>query len=307
MLLVSLQNDANALATIEGVRRRLDELSAAFPPGVSHVVSYDTSTFIDASIREVVKTLLEAVLLVVLVVFVFLQSWRATLIPVLAIPVSIIGAFAGMMLLGFSINTLTLFGLVLSIGIVVDDAIIVVENVERVMREEGLSARDATVRAMDQISGALIAMVLVLAAVFVPVTLMGGLTGQLYRQFAVTIAVSVSISGLVALTLTPALCRLLLRPHAPDERRPAPFRWFDAAFERVTAAYTAGVRAAIRNTLATVLIFLGLGAVMYRLADGLPTGFRRRRTRAACSCRCNCPTAPRSSGRTASPRASSPT
>lgn len=273
MLLVSLQNDANALSTIDGVKRRLDELSSAYPPGVSHVISYDTTTFIDASIREVVKTLLEAVLLVVLVVFLFLQSWRVTLIPLLAIPVSIVGAFAGMLLLGYTINTLTLFGLVLCIGIVVDDAIIVVENVERVMREEGLSPRDATIRAMDQISGALIAMVLVLAAVFVPVTMMGGMTGQLYRQFAVTIAISVSISGLVALTLTPALCRLLLRPHAQHERKFVLFRWFDAAFERVSTGYTAGVRGAIRNTLATVVLFAGLGAITYRLADSLPTGF----------------------------------
>ncbi|MCC5787375.1 MAG: multidrug efflux RND transporter permease subunit [Phycisphaerales bacterium] len=272
ILMVSLQDGANALETIGHIRRAMDELSEAFPPGVEYRIPYDTTTFIEQSITEVVKTLFEAVLLVLLVVFVFLQSWRATLIPLIAIPVSIIGAFAGMLLLGFSINTLTLFGLVLAIGIVVDDAIVVVENVERLMDEEGLSPRDATVKAMSQVSGALVAMVLVLCAVFVPVAFLGGLTGALYQQFAVTIAISVAISGFVALTLSPALCRLLLRPRDPS-RQARPFKWFNAGFGKATDAYTGAVRGLMRRALIALLIFGGLGVVVYRFADRIPTGF----------------------------------
>lgn len=272
ILMVSLQDGANALETIGHIRRAMDELAEAFPPGVEYRIPYDTTTFIEQSITEVVKTLFEAVLLVLLVVFVFLQSWRATLIPLIAIPVSIIGAFAGMLLLGFSINTLTLFGLVLAIGIVVDDAIVVVENVERLMDEEGLSPRDATVKAMSQVSGALVAMVLVLCAVFVPVAFLGGLTGALYQQFAVTIAISVAISGFVALTLSPALCSILLKPRR-RARQAAPFRWFNATFAKATDTYTGAVRGLMRRVLIALLIFGGLGVVVYRFADRIPTGF----------------------------------
>ena len=177
----------------------------------------DTTKFVQVSIEEVIHTFFEALVLVVLVVFIFLQNWRATLIPVLAIPVSLVGTFAGMYLLGFSINLLTLFGMVLAIGIVVDDAIVVIENVERVMRTQGLNARDASIKAMEEVTGPIIAIVLVLCAVFVPVGFLGGLAGQMYKQFAITIAVSVVISGIVALTLSPALCALLLTPghHEP--------------------------------------------------------------------------------------------
>ena len=177
-------------------------------------------------------------------VYLFLQSWRATLIPLLAVPVAIVGTFGGMLALGFSINTLTMFGLVLAIGIVVDDAIVVVENVERIMEQEGLSPRRATIKAMEQVTGPVIAIVLVLSAVFVPVAFLGGLTGQLYKQFAVTIAVSVAISGLVALTLSPALCRLILKPGHKEKRYF--FKWFNTFFEKMTSGYTGGVRRAIR-------------------------------------------------------------
>ena len=194
---------ASVKDTVNGWRR-------ASPPGLRTPVPYDTTRFVEVSIREVVITLVEAIVLVFLVVFLFLQNWRATLIPILAVPVSLIGTFAGLLLLGYSINTLTLFGMVLAIGIVVDDAIVVLENVERIMREEKLHARDAAIKAMREVTGPVIAIVLVLCAVFVPVAFLGGLTGELYRQFAVTIAIAVSISGFVALTLTPALCVLLL-------------------------------------------------------------------------------------------------
>ena len=271
LMLVYLQTGANALGTIENVRDTLDDLSRSFPTGVSYGIPYDTTEFIRVSIKEVVHTLLEAVVLVLLVVFVFLQSWRATLIPLLAVPVSVVGAFAGMLALGFSINTLTLFGLVLAIGIVVDDAIVVVENVERIMAEEKLPPREATIKAMSQVTGPVIAIVLVLSAVFVPVAFLGGLTGQIYRQFAITIAISVGISGLVALTLSPALCRLLLKP---GHGRPfVLFRWFNAAFARLTAGYTSGVRAAIRYAGITVLIFAVLTFATYRLMTRIPTGF----------------------------------
>ena len=272
LMMISKQADANALETMANVRRVMDDLSASFPAGVTYRVPYDTTTFITASISEVVTTLIEATVLVIFVVFVFLQSWRATLIPLVAIPVSVVGAFAGMQLLGFSINTLTLFGLVLAIGIVVDDAIVVVENVERLMDEEGLSPRDATIKAMQQVSGALIAMVLVLCAVFVPVAFLGGLTGQLYRQFAVTIAVSVGISGFVALTLSPALCRLLLRPRDVRPRLMV-FRWFNFHFRRLTRGYTSIVQTLMTHAVVTIVLFAGLSLIAYRLLDRVPTGF----------------------------------
>lgn len=272
LLLIYLQTGANALETMENVRAELDEASESFPQGVRYTVPFDTTDFISASIEEVVHTLLEAVVLVLLVVFVFLQSWRATLIPLLAVPVAIIGTFGGMLALGFSINTLTLFGLVLAIGIVVDDAIVVVENVERIMDEEGLSPREATIEAMRQVSGALIAIVLVLSAVFVPVAFLGGLTGQLYKQFAVTIAVSVAISGLVALTLSPALCAILLKPHHGG-RKFILFRWFNASFDGVTNGYVRGVTVASRHLLFTLAVFGVLVFALWRVQAIVPSGF----------------------------------
>ncbi|MDX9912862.1 MAG: multidrug efflux RND transporter permease subunit [Phycisphaerales bacterium] len=272
LLLIYLQTGANALETMKNIRAELDDASTSFPQGVKYTIPYDTTAFISASMKEVVHTLLEAVVLVLLVVFVFLQSWRATLIPLLAVPVAIIGTFGGMLALGFSINTLTLFGLVLAIGIVVDDAIVVVENVERIMDEEGLSPREATIKAMNQVSGALIAIVLVLSAVFVPVAFLSGLTGQLYKQFAVTIAVSVAISGLVALTLSPALCAILLKPHH-DGRKFFLFRWFNTLFDTVTGGYVRGVSIAARYLVFTIAVFGVLVFGLWRLQNRVPSGF----------------------------------
>src|SRR6476659_3321550 len=220
---VFLQTGANALEVASGVNKRLEEMKGNFPPGVEYLIPFDTTLVVKSSIHEVKVTIFEAALLVLAVVFVFLQTWRATIIPMLTVPVSIIGTFAGLYILGFSINTLTLFAMVLSIGIVVDDAIVVLENVERLMRTEKMSARDASIEAMREVSGALIAIILVLCSVFIPVAFLGGIAGQLYKQFAVTVAVSVVISGFTALTLTPALCALMLREGHHESRLFAPF------------------------------------------------------------------------------------
>ncbi|MFZ4575898.1 MAG: efflux RND transporter permease subunit, partial [Phycisphaerales bacterium] len=271
LVLFYLQTGANAIQTQKGIERAMEDLSVAFPKGVSYDIPYDTTKFIEVSIEEVVHTLIEAIVLVLLVVFMFLQSWRATLIPLLAVPVSIIGTFAGMLALGFSINTLTLFGMVLAIGIVVDDAIVVVENVERIMHDEKLPVREATIKAMSEVTGPVIAIVLVLCAVFLPVAFLGGLTGKLYQQFAVTIAISVAISGLVALTLSPALCRLLLKPsHGPKFIF---FRWFNAGFDRLTNGYTGAVRTTIRFAIISVAVFGALLFGTWRLMLKTPTGF----------------------------------
>jgi hydrophobe/amphiphile efflux-1 (HAE1) family protein len=271
MVLFYLQTGANAINTAKGIEAAMENLQTAFPEGVSYEIPYNTTKFIEVSIEAVVHTLLEAVVLVLLVVFIFLQSWRATLIPLLAVPVAIIGTFAGMLALGFSINTLTLFGMVLAIGIVVDEAIVVVENVERIMHDEKLPVRDATIKAMNEVTGPVIAIVLVLSAVFLPVAFLGGLTGRLYQQFAVTIAVSVAISGLVALTLSPALCRLLLKPaHGPKFIF---FRWFNAAFDAMTSAYTAAVRKTIRFGLISIAIFGALLFSTWHFMKNTPTGF----------------------------------
>ncbi|MGF0336642.1 efflux RND transporter permease subunit, partial [Ectopseudomonas toyotomiensis] len=238
------------------------------PEGIAYKIPYDTTKFVQVSITEVIHTFFEALVLVVLVVFIFLQNWRATLIPVLAIPVSLVGTFAGMYMLGFSINLLTLFGMVLAIGIVVDDAIVVIENVERVMRTQGLNAREASIKAMEEVTGPIIAIVLVLCAVFVPVGFLGGLAGQMYKQFAITIAVSVVISGIVALTLSPALCALLLKPghHEPA----APFRAFNRFFDRATEGYGAGVRFFLKRSLVGLLLFGGMIALIMLLFSRVP-------------------------------------
>jgi multidrug efflux pump len=266
---IFLSPGANALDTADRVTAKLAELSKRFPDGVSYKVPLDTTTFVRVSIEEVIHTLVEAMILVFLVVFLFLQNFRATLIPCLAVPVSIIGTFAGMYALGFSINTLTLFGMVLAIGIVVDDAIVVLENVERHMTGAGLSPRQATAKAMEEVTGPVIAIVLVLCAVFVPVAFLGGLTGQMYKQFAITIAVSVTISGLVALTLTPALCAMLLRRvHAEPNRL---FRAFNRLFEAITAGYGGAVRFLLRRTALALALFAGLCLAvfwMFRLVPG---------------------------------------
>ncbi|MBB6342174.1 multidrug efflux pump [Pseudomonas fluvialis] len=263
------QPGANALDTAQAVRDTMARLSERFPDGIEYKIPYDTTVFVEVSIEEVIHTFFEALALVVLVVFIFLQNWRATLIPVLAIPVSLVGTFAGMYLLGFSINLLTLFGLVLAIGIVVDDAIVVIENVERVMRTEKISAREAAIKAMEEVTGPIIAIVLVLCAVFVPVGFLGGLSGEMYKQFAITIAVSVVISGIVALTLSPALCALLLKD---EHKEPiAPFRAFNRAFDRMTEAYGAGVTFFLKRSLVGLLLFGGMIALTVGLFSRVPT------------------------------------
>jgi multidrug efflux pump len=259
---VFLQPGANQLEVGEAVRARLKELSTRFPAGFTYAIPFDTTMFVEVSIREVVKTLGEAMLLVFLVVFLFLQNWRATLIPFAAVPVSLIGTFAGLLLLGYSINTLTLFGMVLAIGIVVDDAIVVLENVERIMAEEGLEPRDAAIKAMKEVTSPIIAIVLVLCAVFIPIAFLGGLTGELYRQFAVTISIAVVISGLVALTLTPSLCAVLLkREHGSSKRW---FRWFNRGFAVATDHYESGVAWMVRRGgIALVLFAVMVAATAY--------------------------------------------
>ncbi len=270
-LLTFLAPGANALDTVRRVREEMDQLSKIFPAGVSADIPYDTTTFIDVSIREVVKTLGEATLLVILVVFLFLQSWRATLIPAIAVPISLIGTLAGMEALGFSINTLTLFGMVLAIGIVVDDAIVVVENVERHMTQGGLSPRDAAKKAMDEVTGPVIAIVLVLAAVFVPVAFLGGITGELYKQFAITIALSVAISGFVALTLSPALCALVLKP---GHGTPKGFwRMFNQSFDWMQARYVGTVGVIIKRSFMAIAIFLILIVTILGLFRTIPGSF----------------------------------
>src|SRR2546428_499948 len=258
-----LQPGANALEVLRNVKNSVKTLSARLPDGLTYSVPYDTTRFVEVSIREVLKTLAEAMLLVFLVVFVFLQNWRATLIPFAAVPVSLIGTFAGLYLLGYSINTLTLFGMVLAIGIVVDDAIVVLENVERIMREEHLDAREAAIKAMHEVTSPIVAIVLVLCAVFLPIAFLGGLTAELYRQFAVTITIAVVLSGIVALTVTPALCVLILkREHKQPGRF---FTWFNEWFHRVTARYTDGVAWMMRRGGIGIALF----AAMVALAAGL--------------------------------------
>lgn len=268
-IMIFLQPGANAMATMNAIKTRMEELQQAFPPGISYAVPYDTTTFINVSIEEVIHTFIEALILVIIVVFVFLQNWRATLIPVIAVPISIIGTFAGMYVLGFSINMLTLFGLVLAIGIVVDDAIVVLENVERLV-EEGMSPHDAAVESMREVSGPVIAIVLVLCSVFIPVSFMGGMAGVMYKQFAITIAISVVISGLVALTLAPALCSLLLKPAGDRKEIWKPFRLFNQAFDRVADLYLRGVGFFLRHVAAGLGAFVAICLLAFYLFEKIP-------------------------------------
>ncbi|MEO5693617.1 MAG: multidrug efflux RND transporter permease subunit [Usitatibacter sp.] len=252
---VFLQSGANALAVNAAVRVKMDELAKTFPEGVEYIVSFDTTRVVQASIREVVHTLIEAAILVILVVFVFLQSWRATLIPMIAVPVSLIGAFAGLYLFGFTINTMTLFAIVLATGIVVDDAIVVLENVERLMAEKGMSPYEASVESMREVTGAIIAIELVLCSVFIPVAFLGGIAGRLYQQFAVTVVTAVLLSGLTALTLTPALCALLLKRQHSENKL---FRPFNRGFAWVSAKYNNTVGRVLHHRIASLGVFAAL-------------------------------------------------
>ncbi len=267
-----LRPGANALNVKKAVVARMKELATSFPAGVSWFIPFDTTPFITASISEVVKTLFEALILVTLVVFIFLQSWRTTLIPVLAVPVAIVGTFFGLQLLGFQINLLTLFALVLAIGIVVDDAIVVIENVERLMAEEKIPAAVAADRAMGQVASALIAIVLSLCAVFLPVAFLGGITGQMYKQFAITLVVAVVISGIVALTLTPALCAVLLKPDqgASGNRL---FGWFNRGFARVSNRYVRSVGGVVSRPAPWIACFAVMLLLIFVLVRRVPSGF----------------------------------
>ena len=270
-LLTFLSPGANALDTVKRLRAELEQVSKSFPSGVSYDIPYDTTRFIEVSIQEVVKTLAEAMVLVILVVYLFLQSWRATLIPGVAVPVSLIGTFAGMQALGFSINTLTLFGMVLAIGIVVDDAIVVVENCERHMTQGGLSPNQAAKRAMEEVTGPVIAIVLVLCAVFVPVGFLGGITGELYKQFAITISIAVIISGFVALTLSPALCALVLKPGETHEH--GFFGYFNRTFTWMQTRYTSTVGLALKRRVLSLAVFAVLLVAVLSLFRTLPGSF----------------------------------
>src|SRR5436190_9226085 len=266
---ILLSPGANALEVARQVKTRMDELAPSFPAGVQWFLPFDATIFINAAIHEVVVTLLIAVFLVFIVMLVFLQSFRATLIPTLVVPVALMGAFIGMSAFGFSINQLTLFGMVLAIGIVVDDAIVVIESVERIMREEHLSPRDATRKAMDQITSPIIAISIVLAAVFIPSAMQSGSVGVIYRQFAMTIAVSMLFSAFLALSLTPALCATLLRPQHLKENRF--FKLFNRSYEYAQSHYLGGVRFSLRHKswwLAGYGILIALGIIVYMHVPG---------------------------------------
>ena len=269
---IRLASGANALATADAIRARVEELSQFFPPGLEAVYPVDTTPFVRISIEEVIKTLLEAIALVFLVMYVFLQNLRATLIPTLAVPVVLLGTFGVLAAAGYSINTLTMFGMVLSIGLLVDDAIVVVENVERVMAEEGLPPKEATRRSMDQISSALVGIALVLGAVFVPMAFFGGSVGMIYRQFSITIVSSMALSVVVALTLTPALCATMLKPgHGPRTR--GFFGLFNRGYDRSSGGYQRVIGGMVRRPFLVMVVFLafvgGLAAMFVRM----PTGF----------------------------------
>ncbi|WP_283418654.1 efflux RND transporter permease subunit [Sphingopyxis sp. Geo48] len=279
-LAIQLTPGANALSTAEGIRSRMEELSKGFPPDVTWSIPYDTTPFISLSIEEVVKTLGEAMILVFLVMFLFLQNWRATVIPTIVVPIALAGACLGLWIAGFSINVLTLFGMVLAIGILVDDAIVVIENVERIMSEEHLSPYEATVKAMSQITSAIIGITLVLIAVFIPMAFFPGSTGGIYRQFSLTLAISIAFSAMLALTLTPALCATLLKPH-DEEKRSGPigerfdrfFARFNGWFGRTTDRYQGRVGHILSAPLRWLGVFVAMVAVTALLFTRLPGSF----------------------------------
>lgn len=270
-LIVYQTPGSNALEVADEVHSLMDSLKKDFPKGVDYQIVYESSAFVRASIREVVITLLEAFILVFIVVFIFLQDWRATLVPATTVPVSIVGTFAVLYAFGFSINMLTLFGLVLAIGIVVDDAIVVVENVDRNMREHGLGAKEASIRAMDEITGAIIGITLVLMAVFVPAALLGGIAGQLYRQFSLTIAMTTLLSAINAMTLKPVQCSLWLRPHTGEKN--IFFRKFDEIFEKITDRYTTIVSYLVRHVPLMIVVWACALGLTYLAFSRLPSGF----------------------------------
>ncbi|MFS8063296.1 MAG: efflux RND transporter permease subunit, partial [Luteimonas sp.] len=270
---VLLAPGANALAVAAAVKKRMEDLQPSFPAGVQWFAPYDTSDFVRISVEEVVKTLAEAMVLVFLVMLLFLQNLRATLIPTLVIPVALLGTFLGMYIIGFTINQLSLFGMVLAIGIVVDDAIVVIENVERIMTEEGLSPYEATRKAMHQISGAVIAITIVLAAVFIPSALQAGSAGAVYKQFALTIAMAMLFSAFLALGFTPALCASLLKPSTHHESRNPIFRGFNKVYNRLAKTYVGHITTAVRHAPRWMIAFVGLAALCAFLFWRMPGSF----------------------------------
>lgn len=274
-LAIKLASGSNALSTRTAVMQRIDELAANFPEGCEVVIPFDTTPFVSAALHEVVKTLVEAIILVVCVMFLFLQNWRATIIPTIAVPVVLLGTFAMLSVTGFSINMLTMFAMVLAIGLLVDDAIVVVENVERVMREDGSTPRDATIKSMGQITGALVGIAMVLSAVFIPMAFFGGSTGVIYRQFSITIVSAMVLSVIIALTLTPSLCAMLLKPvdHESHMSKRGFFGWFNRGFETFTHAVRDGVSGLINHT---GLLFILYAVVIVGVVIGfmkIPTAF----------------------------------
>ncbi|MEF1297148.1 multidrug efflux RND transporter permease subunit VmeB, partial [Vibrio parahaemolyticus] len=271
---ISLGTGANALETAAAVKERLAELSENFPDGLKVAYPFETTPFVEASIQEVVKTLLEAIVLVFLIMYLFLQNFRATIIPTIAVPVVLLGTFAILYATGFSVNTLTMFAMVLAIGLLVDDAIVVVENVERVMHEDGLDPKEATKKSMGQITGALIGVGLTLSAVFVPMAFMSGSTGVIYRQFSITIVAAMTLSVMVAIILTPALCATLLKKgDAEFTGKKGFFGWFNRKFDSMTAGYEAGVAKLLKRTGRMLLVFVAMSAGAGWLFMNLPTSF----------------------------------
>ena len=280
---VEMTPGANALAVANDVKARMDELEGGFPSDIGWTVAYDTTPFINASVASVISTLIEAMVLVFLVMYLFLQNWRATLIPTIVVPIALAGAALGLWVLGFSINMLSLFGMVMAIGILVDDAIVVIENVERIMSEEHLPPYEATVKAMGQITSAIVGITLVLVAVFVPMAFFPGSTGGIYRQFSVTLAVSIAFSALLALTLTPALCATMLKPHEPGTKEEAGnritrpvrrfFGWFNLRFERTTDRYQRAVDGILHRPLRWLAVFALLVGSTFLLFSRLPGSF----------------------------------
>ena len=272
---VQLAPGGNAIETAKAVRERMKELSASFPTDVEYSIPYDTSLFVSVAIEKVIHTLVEAIVLVFLVMFLFLQNFRYTLIPTIVVPVCLMGTFAVMSLMGFSVNMMTMFGMVLAIGILVDDAIVVVENVERIMAEEGLSPREATVKAMEQVSGAIVGITLVLSAVFLPLAFMSGSVGVIYKQFSLSLAVSIMFSGFLALTLTPALCATLLKPipkgHHAEKK--GFFGWFNRSFGRLTGRFEALNNRLVRRTGRYMIVYLAVVAVLAVLYVRVPESF----------------------------------
>ncbi|MCZ3374320.1 efflux RND transporter permease subunit [Rhizobium sp. AG207R] len=272
-LAIKLASGANAISTAEAVESTIAGLKQTLPPNVEVVYPYDTTPFVKLSIEDVVKTLFEAIVLVFIVMFVFLQNLRATLIPTLAVPVVLLGTFGVLAMFGYSINTLTMFGMVLAIGLLVDDAIVVVENVERVMEEEGLSPREATIKSMQEITGALIGIATVLSAVFIPMAFFSGSVGIIYRQFSVTIVSAMVLSVIVALILTPALCATILRQPKHGAKEKGMFGWFNRNFERGTRGYQRGVHGMIRLSIVFLLVFVLIGGAIAYLFNRLPSSF----------------------------------